>query len=252
MLTGEEVRGCRYSGWSKWPLCAVNILMIRIGSLLAWRKGSAGDGQDDGAKTDGPVRCDSPPASSALRPGDWLRKSGSDPLGESLIWNEARRSSAACDEWTRGLKTHLPTEFMAIKAAERDNPGKNVRMRIRRVGPKLPLHANKYFTRGSVLNIPLSVVERQECEGGKKHSLYSQFLKIPAEVGACETVPTGVRVRSSPSAADSHRSPLPRTEDVKGGIQSDEPPSNHKWLHSRTGAWLRKGAWPCIPPEICQ
>lgn len=101
MLTGEEVRGCRYSGWSKWPLCAVNILMIRTGSLLAWRKGSAGDGQDVGAETDGPVRCDSPLASSALRPGDWLRKSGSDPLGESLIWNEARKSSAACDERTQ-------------------------------------------------------------------------------------------------------------------------------------------------------
>lgn len=97
MLTGEELRGCRYSGWSKWPLCAVNILMIRTGSLLAWRKGSAGDGQDVGAETGAPTRC----GSSARRPGDWLRKSGSDPLGESLICNQARRSSTACDEWTR-------------------------------------------------------------------------------------------------------------------------------------------------------
>lgn len=133
MLTGEDVRGCRYSGWSKWPLCAVNILMIRIGSLLAWREGSAGDGQDVGAETDGPVWRDS----SVLRPGDWLRKSGSDPPGESLIWNEARKSSAACEEWTQRLKTHLPTHFIAIKSKERDNPGENVRMRIQRVGPKL-------------------------------------------------------------------------------------------------------------------
>ena len=72
--------------------------MIRIGSLLAWRRGSAGDGQDLGAETDARVRCDSPLTSWALRPGDWLRKSGSDPLGESLIWNEAGKSSAACDE----------------------------------------------------------------------------------------------------------------------------------------------------------
>lgn len=140
MLTGEDVRGCRYSGWSKWPLCAVNILMIRIGSLLAWREGSAGDGQDVGAETDGPARC----GSSALRPGDWLRKSGSDPLGESLIWNEARKSSAACDGWTRRYKkkkkkktkTHLSTRLMLIKST--DNPEKNVRMRIRRVGPEPP------------------------------------------------------------------------------------------------------------------
>lgn len=137
MLTGEDVRGCRYSGWSKWPLCAVNILMIRIGSLLAWREGSAGHGQDGGAETDGPVRCDSPLASSALRPGDWLRKSGSDPLGESLIWNKARKSSAAREEWTRRLKTHLPAQIMAIKSRECDNPEQNVRMRIHRVGPKL-------------------------------------------------------------------------------------------------------------------
>lgn len=164
MLTGEDVRGCRYSGWSKWPLCAVNILMIRIGSLLAWREGSAGDGQDVGAETDGPVWRDSPLASSALRPGDWLRKSGSDPLGESLIWNEARKSSAACEEWTQRLKTYLPTHFIAIKSKECDNPEENVRMRIQRVGPNLyrtTTHTD--FIRWSLLNIPLSVVEILEC-----------------------------------------------------------------------------------------
>lgn len=41
--------------------------------------------------------------------------------------------------------------------------------------------------------------------------------RSPAEVGACETVPADVRVRSSPSAADSRYSLLPHTEDVEGG-----------------------------------
>lgn len=41
MLTGADCRGCRYSGWwSKWLVCAVNILSIRIGSCFAWRIGS--------------------------------------------------------------------------------------------------------------------------------------------------------------------------------------------------------------------
>lgn len=108
MLTGADVRGWRYSGWSKWPPCAVNIFMIRMGSLLAWREGSAGDGQDVGAETDGfpaPLRCGSPLAAAALalRSGNWLmRKSGSDPPGGSLIWIEARNGTAACNERTRG------------------------------------------------------------------------------------------------------------------------------------------------------
>lgn len=41
--------------------------------------------------------------------------------------------------------------------------------------------------------------------------------RSPAEVGACETVPADVRVRRSPSAADSRYSLLPHTEDVEGG-----------------------------------
>lgn len=72
---------------------------------MAWRNGSAGDGQDVGVQTDGlpaPERRVSPLASAALRSGDWLRKGGSDPSGESLIWIEARNGTAACNEWTRG------------------------------------------------------------------------------------------------------------------------------------------------------
>lgn len=106
MLTGADVRGWRYSGWSKWPLCAVNIFMIRMGSRLAWREGSAGEGQDVDVERDGsaaPARCGSPLASAALRSGDWLRKSGSDPPGGSIIWIEAHNRMAACNEWTKCL-----------------------------------------------------------------------------------------------------------------------------------------------------
>lgn len=105
MLTGADVRGWRYSGCSKWPLCAVNIFMIRMGSLLAWRDGSVGEELDVGVKTDAfpaPVRCGSPLASAALRSGDWLRKSGSGPPGGSLIWIGARNGTAAFNEWSQG------------------------------------------------------------------------------------------------------------------------------------------------------
>lgn len=42
MLTGADVKGCKYSGCSKCPVCAVNILITRIGSRFAWRSGSRG------------------------------------------------------------------------------------------------------------------------------------------------------------------------------------------------------------------
>lgn len=42
MLTGAGVRGCKYSGCSKCPVCAVNILITRIGSRFACRSGSRG------------------------------------------------------------------------------------------------------------------------------------------------------------------------------------------------------------------
>lgn len=42
MLTGADVSGCKYSGCSKCPVCAVNILITRIGSRFAWRAGSKG------------------------------------------------------------------------------------------------------------------------------------------------------------------------------------------------------------------
>lgn len=106
MLTGADVRGWRYSGWSKWPPCAVNIFRIRMGSLLAWREGSAGAGQLVRAWTDGgaaPVPRGSPLASAALRSGDWLRKSASDPPGGSLIWIEAHSGTAAFRERSRGV-----------------------------------------------------------------------------------------------------------------------------------------------------
>lgn len=112
MLTGADVRGWRYSGCSKWPLCAVNIFTIRMGSLLAWREGSKGEWQDVGVKTDGlsaPVRCGSPLVSAALRSGDWLRKSGSGPPGRSLIWIGARRGTTACNEWTQGWNSFTST-----------------------------------------------------------------------------------------------------------------------------------------------
>lgn len=112
MLTGADVRGWRYSGCSKWPLCAVNIFMIRMGSLLAWRKGSVGEGQDAGMETDSvsaPVRCGSPLVCAALRSGYWLRKSGSGPPGGSLIWIGARNGTAACNEWTLGWNSFTST-----------------------------------------------------------------------------------------------------------------------------------------------
>lgn len=100
MLTGADVRGWRYSGCSKWPLCAVNIFTIRMGSLFAWREGSEGEGQDVSLKTydlSAPVRCESPLASAGLRSGDWLRKSGSGPPGKSFIWIGARRGTKTCN-----------------------------------------------------------------------------------------------------------------------------------------------------------
>lgn len=47
MLTGADVRGWRYSGCSKWPLCAVNIFTIRMGNLLACREGSEGREEEE-------------------------------------------------------------------------------------------------------------------------------------------------------------------------------------------------------------
>lgn len=101
MLTGADVRGWRYSGWSKWPPCAVNIFKIRMGSLLACLEGS--------------VRAETNAASdvvwrgSPLRTGDWLRKSASDPPGRSLIWIGTHRSRAASKERTPAtVKPTLP------------------------------------------------------------------------------------------------------------------------------------------------
>lgn len=104
MLTGADVRGWRYSGCSKWPLCAVNIFMIRMGSLLAWREGSVGEGWDVAEKTgdfSASLRCGSPLVSLSLRSWDLLRKSVSVPTGWSLIWIGPQNGTAACDEWTR-------------------------------------------------------------------------------------------------------------------------------------------------------
>lgn len=92
MLTGADVRGWRYSGWSKWPPCAVNIFKIRMGSLLACREGSARAGANAATAA---VRRGSP-----LRSGDWLRKSASDPPGGSLIWIRTHRKTAASKERT--------------------------------------------------------------------------------------------------------------------------------------------------------
>lgn len=92
MLTGADVRGWRYSGWSKWPPCAVNIFKIRMGSLLVCREGSARAGTNAATAA---VRRGSP-----LRSGDWLRKSASDPPGGSLIWIRTHRKTAASKERT--------------------------------------------------------------------------------------------------------------------------------------------------------
>lgn len=112
MLTGADVRGWRYSGCSKWPLCAVNIFTIRMGSLLAWREGSEGEEQNVGVETDrvfAPVRYGSPLASAALHSGDWLRKSGLGPPGGSLIWIGARGGTTACNEGTQGWNSFTST-----------------------------------------------------------------------------------------------------------------------------------------------
>lgn len=80
MLIGAEVRGWRYSGWSKWPPCAVNMFRIRIGSLLACREGSVRTGRSAAAA-----------GGSPLDSGDWMRKSASHPPGKCLIWMRAHR-----------------------------------------------------------------------------------------------------------------------------------------------------------------
>lgn len=49
MLTGAGVRGCKYSGCSKCPVCAVNILITRIGSRFACRSGSRGVNKESAA-----------------------------------------------------------------------------------------------------------------------------------------------------------------------------------------------------------
>ncbi|TNN61220.1 hypothetical protein EYF80_028515 [Liparis tanakae] len=49
MLTGAGVRGCKYSGWSKCPVCALNILRTRMGSRFACRTGSRGVNKDTAA-----------------------------------------------------------------------------------------------------------------------------------------------------------------------------------------------------------
>lgn len=114
-------------------------------------------------------------------------------------------------------------------------------MRIHRVGPQLPLQRSKYFTRRSVLDIPLSAGETQERKEMKK--IEPEFRvsegtsgRSPAEVGACETVPADVRVRSSPSAADSRYSLLPHTEDVEGG-NSKQPAA----VQSQVAAFAPRG-----------
>ncbi len=147
MLTGADVRGWRYSGCSKWPLCAVNIFMIRMGSLLAWREGSVGEGHDVGVETDlfpAPVRCGSPLATAVLRSGDWLRKSGSGPPGGSLIWIRTRDGTAAYNEWTQGSNSFTST-IHDEKFNRRDRviqKGMCV-VRVHRVGPEVSLKRKK-------------------------------------------------------------------------------------------------------------
>lgn len=96
MLTGADVRGWRYSGCSKWLLCALNIFRIRMGSLLAWRVGSEGEGTETSglfAPLWGEL-----PLLLPVRSGDGLRKCASDPWGEPFIWIEAAQSSGEGSE----------------------------------------------------------------------------------------------------------------------------------------------------------
>lgn len=141
MLTGADVRGWRYSGWSKWPLCAVNIFTIRMGSLLAWREGSDGDGKGAGVwagRLSAPPRRGSPLESVALRSREWLRKSGSAPAGGSLIWFWTHAGSEAGGSAVQFL---LPGHFVPKNFNSRQcgNPKQQCAMRVLRVGPELSL-----------------------------------------------------------------------------------------------------------------
>lgn len=69
-------------------------------------------------------------------------------------------------------------------------------------------------------------------------------------------------MRRSPLMCVCAALPLQQTHDIhsfhtpkmwREGIQSSQPPSNHKWLHSAPkGAWLCEWAWLAVPSEICQ
>lgn len=132
MLTGADVRGWRYSGCSKWPPWAVNIFTIRMGSLLAWRHGSEGDGEDVGVGSDAPsapLRWGSP-----LRSVNWLRKSASAPPGRSLIWIWAQTEPRAYTEWSPPRVLFLWTLHNdKFKKRERGNPERSCVKRLLRV-----------------------------------------------------------------------------------------------------------------------
>lgn len=140
---------------------------------------------------------------------------------------------------------------MVIKSTEWDNPGKIVRMRIHRVGPKPSLQSNKFHP---MISPEYSFIRcRNTGIHGEKNTacIHSFWIrnkwKIPAEVGACETSPlmcvcAALLLQQTHNIHFFHRLKMWRE-----GIQSNEPPSNHKWQHSLTGAWLYKRAWLTIP-----
>lgn len=86
MLTGAGAKGCKYSGCSKCPVCAVNILRTLIGRRFACRSGSKGVKKE----TTAPGR-EGLPSVASLSSIRVLSRSAADPGGKYFIGERALR-----------------------------------------------------------------------------------------------------------------------------------------------------------------